>query len=74
MAIESHISSALSQEQWRILRDLHLHYQEGHDLLSQRELMRLRFLRWLVQTGRLSSQAQTARSPAHATTRAVTSD
>ena len=32
---------------------LHSRYQQSGDILSERELARLRFLRWLVQTGRL---------------------
>lgn len=37
--------SALAAFQW--------FYQQGHDLLSPREQARLRFLRWLVETGRI---------------------
>ncbi len=32
---------------------LHSRYQQSGDTLSERELARLRFLRWLYRTGRL---------------------
>jgi hypothetical protein len=32
---------------------LRLCYQEGRDLFSARELARLRFVRWLLETGQL---------------------
>ena len=42
-------------EQHAVLRILRARYQQDHDLFSQQELARLRFLRWLYQTGRLVS-------------------
>ena len=36
------------------LRTLRAHYRQDRDLFSLSELARLRFLRWLVQTGRLA--------------------
>lgn len=36
------------------LRSLRARYQQDRDLFSPSELARLRFLRWLVQTGRLA--------------------
>jgi hypothetical protein len=36
-----------------VLTALRLRYQEGHDLFNEGELARLRFFRWLYQTGRL---------------------
>jgi hypothetical protein len=42
-----------TRDEWQILQRLHLRYQQDHDLLTARELARLRFLRWLAQAGRL---------------------
>ena len=36
------------------LHQLRTRYAQVHDFLSVHELARLRFLRWLVQTGRLA--------------------
>ena len=36
------------------LRTLRARFQQDHDLFSSPELARLRFLRWLYQTGRLA--------------------
>jgi hypothetical protein len=36
------------------LQQLRTRYMQVHDFLSVHELARLRFLRWLVQTGRLA--------------------
>lgn len=46
--------SALSQDEWLMLRTLHERYQHGRDLFSLREINRLRFLRCLHQMGRLN--------------------
>lgn len=43
-----------NEEEWCALMALQWSYQQGHDLLSARELARLRFLRWLVDTGRIT--------------------
>jgi hypothetical protein len=40
-------------DEWHTLQHLRLRYQQDHDLLSAREVARLRFLRWLAVTGRL---------------------
>ena len=45
--------SDFTRDEWRIVQRLHLRYQQDHDLLTAREVERLRFLRWLAVTGRL---------------------
>ena len=45
---------AYTPEEWQSLRRLRDRYQESRDVWTERELARLRFMRWLVQTGRLS--------------------
>jgi hypothetical protein len=47
-------TTAFTATEWQVLLDLRTRYAQWHDLLSSRELARLRFLRWLVQTGRLA--------------------
>ena len=42
-----------SEEERRILIKLRKSYGQGLDLLSREEQARLRFLRWLINTGRL---------------------
>ncbi|HEY8284681.1 MAG TPA: hypothetical protein VIJ28_09885 [Chloroflexota bacterium] len=37
----------------RTLRDLRARYQQDRDLFTPREAARLRFIRWLVRSGRL---------------------
>jgi hypothetical protein len=44
-----------TREESEALYALRYRYLQGHDLLSRRELERLRFLRWLYDTGRLES-------------------
>jgi hypothetical protein len=39
--------------QWQALKDLRARYRAAGDDLSQAELERLQFVRWLYQTGRL---------------------
>jgi hypothetical protein len=34
---------------------LRIRYQQSHDLLDERELAHLRFIRWLCQTGRIAA-------------------
>jgi hypothetical protein len=43
--------NAFTPEEWRVLFALRDSYRQDHDLLSARERARLRFVRWLVQTG-----------------------
>ncbi len=43
--------------EWHALRRLQERYLQDHDLLDARERDRLRFLRWLRQTGRLDPPA-----------------
>jgi hypothetical protein len=38
-----------------VLQALRARYHQDHDLFSDSELEQLRFVRWLYQTGRLSS-------------------
>ena len=40
--------------QWRALRALRERYRQQRDLISEREMARLRFLRWLYRHGRLA--------------------
>jgi hypothetical protein len=40
-------------EVWSALQRLRSRYQQDTDLWTERELTRLRFMRWLAQTGRL---------------------
>jgi|GEM_PF-4654522 len=42
-----------TRDEWQMLQRLHLRYQQDRDLLTAREVARLRFLRWLAVTGRL---------------------
>jgi hypothetical protein len=39
--------------QWQALDTVRQRYGQDHDLFSERERARLRFLRWLSQAGRL---------------------
>jgi hypothetical protein len=41
-------------QELRALRMLRTRYEEGGDLFSAHEMAHLRFVRWLVQTGRLN--------------------
>ena len=45
---------AFTPEEWSALQRLCTRYQQSADLLTERELAHLRFLRWLAQTGRLA--------------------
>lgn len=42
-----------TRREWEALRTLRLRYQEDHDHFSSRERARLRFVRWLRETGRI---------------------
>ena len=44
---------ACTTEQARAWQALRIRYREDQDLFTARELAHLRFLRWLVRTGRL---------------------
>jgi hypothetical protein len=46
-------SADFTRDEWEMVQRLHLRYQQDHDLLSARDVERLRFLRWLAVTGRL---------------------
>ena len=46
-------SADFTRDEWERVLQLHLRYQQDHDLLSERDVERLRFLRWLAVTGRL---------------------
>jgi hypothetical protein len=46
--------TTITTEETCVLATLRDRYQEDRGLFSLRELVHLRFLRWLVQTGRLS--------------------
>ena len=48
-------TAAFTQAERDALSALRSRYFESHDLLSGRELERLRFLRWLYETGRIES-------------------
>jgi hypothetical protein len=39
--------------EWSVLRALRMRYRQAGDLLTDTELARLRFWRWLYRTGRL---------------------
>jgi hypothetical protein len=51
----SNLEAAFTSEQWHALVTLRDCYQRDHDLLSAREQTRLRFIRWLIDTGRVGS-------------------
>lgn len=44
---------SFAEEEWQTLLRLRATYEEGADLLSQHERTALRFVRWLVENGRL---------------------
>jgi hypothetical protein len=46
-------SADFTWDEWQRVQQLHLRYQQDHDLLTAREVAWLRFLRWLAVTGRL---------------------
>jgi hypothetical protein len=45
--------STLNCQEWVALLMLRRRYRDGRDLLSDRELAHLRFIRWLRRTGRI---------------------
>jgi hypothetical protein len=46
--------SGFSPAEWFALEKLRTRYQQDADVWTERELAQLRFLQWLVQTGRLA--------------------
>jgi hypothetical protein len=52
-----------TRDEWQMLQRLHLRYRQDHDLLTAREVARLRFLRWLAVTGRLVEDGGPAPTP-----------
>jgi hypothetical protein len=46
-------STLFTPAQWQALDTLRQRYGQDHDLFSDRERARLRFLRWLYRAGRL---------------------
>ncbi len=52
-ALPTVVTPPFTEAQWRTLRRLRAHYRQGRDLFNARELARLRFVRWLCQTGHL---------------------
>jgi hypothetical protein len=50
-----------TRAEWQVLQRLQFRYQEDHDLLTTHEVARLRFVRWLVATGRLDSDGPGAK-------------
>jgi len=49
--------------EWQMVQRLRLRYQQDRDLLTAREVTRLRFLRWLAVTGRLVEDGGPAPTP-----------
>jgi hypothetical protein len=47
-------TGTFSLDEWRTLYMLRDRYQQGRDLFSAHELMRLHFMRWLYQRGCLT--------------------
>ena len=50
----SDLLAPFTPDEQRVLYALRTHYRQDHDLFSPSELARLRFLHWLVQSGRLA--------------------
>jgi hypothetical protein len=48
-------SSLFTSSEWEALALLRERYHQGRDLFSEREMARLRFVRWLYRTARLTS-------------------
>lgn len=46
-------TSSFTAQEWRSLCALRERYARHRDLFAARDIAHLRFLRWLVQTGRL---------------------
>jgi hypothetical protein len=50
-----------TEAEWRAFQQLRLRYQQDHDWWTTREAAHLRFLRWLVETGRLSGDGSSGK-------------
>jgi hypothetical protein len=48
-------AASFTAREWMALLLLRRRYLIGHDLWDARELERLRFMRWLLETGRVES-------------------
>jgi hypothetical protein len=46
-------SPSFTGAEWQMLQRLHRRYRQDHDLLTELEMARLRFVRWLIAAGRL---------------------
>ena len=57
-------SPDFTRDEWQMVQRLRLRYQQDRDLLTAREVTRLRFLRWLAVTGRLVEDGGPAPTPA----------
>jgi hypothetical protein len=57
---QARLEQCSNDEELILLRILRARHEHDLQLFSDRELARLRFLRWLVETGRLSPQATRA--------------
>jgi hypothetical protein len=55
--------SGFSPAEWFTLERLRMRYQRDPDVWTERELARLRFMQWLVQTGRLAFDASPYKVP-----------
>jgi hypothetical protein len=53
-ALSTPATSAFSPAQWWALHRLRRRYWSGYELFSGQEQARLRFVRWLHRTGRLT--------------------
>lgn len=47
------VETPFSEEEARALEAVRIRFGQDHDVLSAQERERLRFVRWLVRTGRL---------------------
>jgi hypothetical protein len=57
----SDVSSMFTADEWDALRLLHERYHHARDLCSNHEMGRLRFVRWLYRTGRLTTWGDDSR-------------
>jgi len=51
------VPALFTPEQLLTLRTLRMRYGEDHDYFSERELAKLRFLRWLLESRHLQSES-----------------
>jgi hypothetical protein len=47
------LATTFSPAQWRALKGIRTRYRQDRDLFSEAERARLRFVRWLYESGRL---------------------